>query len=264
MDPELKKVLDALNGFADKNGVFVAIKDLPEYAGLKAALYQPAYNDGHGAATDTHKGAKTTLENRVQAAEAAQKKAEQELATFKATGDTAAIHAQYAKEIDGYKNQIRDINATHLTEKKAAKKKELRDAYEKSLEKLNVDPHKRAAMADAALSAGQFDVDDNLAGRVLQPGKTIPFAGDEQAQVAALAAQEFKAVPKELVNRKVPGGGPASDAIGGGGDDARTKFQRAKDRVKADYEKRTGPNGQAAVDPQETLNQRLGRVTLNQ
>jgi hypothetical protein len=264
MDPELKKVLDAINGYADKNGIFTAIKDDPA---LKAALYQPAYNDGHGAATDAHKGSKTTLENRITAAENAKKAAEDALAAFKAENpDKAALHTQYTQKITDLETQIANLKATHAAEKREAKRDGLKSAYKAELIALKVDPDKAAAMADA--DVGLLTVDESHTPRVLQPGTSIAFAGDEKAQLKSLAALRFKDVPKKLILSDVPGGGSndGESAGGGTGDDKRAKFQKIREQALKDHGRQPATAGGGAPaaplmpDPMTEVNRRMGRT----
>jgi alanyl-tRNA synthetase len=265
MDPELKKLLDALKGYSDKGKVLAAIKDEAEYADLKNAIYQPAFNDGHGVATAAHTSAKSTWENKIRAAEEAKTAAENALEQLKKSNpDQATLHKQYTDQIAAKDSEIQTLKATHLAEKKDTKKAALRNGVEKALRDLRVDEHKAAAMADAF--ASQYVVNDDLSARIIQRGQSTAYAGDEKAQITAFAADLFKEVPKDLIRSQVPGGGSAREGQaagdGDGSSDKRSALQRQKEAAQNKFKRpaiATTADG-TALSHQEELHRRMGRT----
>jgi hypothetical protein len=260
MDPEIKKLLDQLKAHAKRGEFLVAIRDNADYTDLRNEIYQVAYNDGVAAAEQNHKSAKTALQNQITTLEQERDRVKADLKKLKDENpDAAALHQQYGQQIAAKDQEIANLKAQHLSEKKDAKKKALRDAIEKELVALRVDPHKAAAAADA--SERSIIVDDNLGGRILQPGLSIAFAGDETAQVKALASEIFKTVPKTLIVSNVAGGGSAApgETTGDGGTDPKFEaLERAKAAALARGKAPVAPGSDRPLAPEEELNRRLG------
>lgn len=256
--PELKKLLDGLKAHDNKNEIFVAIKDDPDYVDLKNSIYQVAFNDGHKTATEDHRGAKTRFETKISELEGEKTQLETQLQNLKKNNpDTASLHAEYGNKIAAKDQEIAKLKNEWLGEKKERKQRDVRDALVKELKTLRVDEHKAEAMGDAYMK--QVSVSDDLSSRILQRGQSTAYAGDEAAQVKAFAADLFKEVPADLIRSKVVGNGSQSEgeSIGsGGGDDKLAVLDRAK-KAAQEVGKITKVEG-SNLSPQQELQRRLG------
>jgi hypothetical protein len=263
LSAELKKLLDDLKARADRGEVVAALRDNADYADLRNDIFQPIYNEGVQATEATHKSAKTSLQNQITALETERDKAKADLKKLKDENpDQASLHKQYGDQIAAKDREIADLKAQHTTEKKDTKRKAMRDTLEKELLALRVDPHKAAAAADA--SERQMLVDDNIAGRVLQPGLSIAFAGDEAAQIKALANEIFKTVPKALILSSVQGGGSGGegdttgDNPGNTGNTKKDALERAKQAALNKYKRPDGSGNDRVLSGDEQLDKALG------
>lgn len=256
----LKKILDELKAYANKDEVLNAIKDEPDYVDLKSTVYQPAFDDGHGTALAAHQSAKTRLETQLQQAKDAKVAAENALQQLKDNNpDSAKLHADYGQKIKDLEAQIERIKGEQLAERKQTLLDKVRDSVRDELKALRVDPDKAEAMADANLR--NYQIGDDLSTRILQPGKSTAYAGDMKAQAKSLAAELFKTVPKTLILSNVPGGGSAAEGEATGADgEGGTKREiltKAAESAKNKFKTATNSQGQP-VNPQEEVNRRLG------
>lgn len=259
----LAEILAAMKAHGNKQEILDGIR---EDADLKNAIYQVAYDDGHGAATNVGKSAKTRMENELQAAKDAKDKAEADLAKLKKENpDAAALHDQYGKTIKEKDDEITRLKTEFTAKERDARKTDLRTKYLAELERLRVDPDKREAMAEADLRLMQVD---DAGERILQPGKSTAFAGDIDAQIKSLAAERFKTVPKTLILANNVKAGSGDGAVGETSDapldEKKARFQKAREDVKKKYGGRTAAavttDAAAPLPPEQELNRRMGRI----
>jgi hypothetical protein len=267
MDPELQKILDAINAYADKGKILTAIKENPA---LKNDLYQPAFNDGHGVAVQQHQSTKTTLENKIRTVEQERDEAKAQLEDWKKKNpDTAALHSEYGKKLQDKETELATLRGQRRSERMDAERQRIRDSVYQGLLDQKVDKDKAAAMADANASRYVVEAnekDDTISSRILQLNGSTAYAGDSTAQVTAIVADLFKTVPKKLIGTEVPGGGSAGDGQAAGDDAGGTEKTAVFDRVakqarevfKSPTFGQAGGDGQP-LNPEQELNRRLGR-----
>lgn len=239
MDPELKKLLDALKSYADKGKLLTAIKDDPDYADLKNGIYQPAFNDGHAVATGAHAGAKTRLENDLRAAQEARQKAEDDLKQLKSSNpDAAKLHEEYGRKLQEKDAEITRINEGIKQEKLAARVNGLQQTVQDALAKKGVNPV--LAQALALTNRERLVADENGTDRILQKGQSIAFAGSKDEQITALVTELLKDVPADMIRSTVAGNGPNDGRGTTTGADGSTDKKQKLDAVRAQVERKYG------------------------
>lgn len=212
--------------------------------------WQLIFDDGHGVALSQQQTKIDRLTNEKAALVAERDRLQGELATARrGTPEVAALQEQIEEkdeEIAKLKTdhqaaiRERDVNSA-LKDLRVMLASQLNENYEEVL----VD---RPA-TKRLLVHGE---DGNL--MVLRPGKTTPYTGDLEAQLAALAADLMKDV-KPVWKRTKVSSGSGDEGEGGGGKNKAAAFDAARESAK----KQTGTGG--IENPEAELNRRLGLVS---
>jgi hypothetical protein len=249
---ELLKKLRALTTDDNQDEVITAFKKQ-----LKP-VYQLVFDEGHGVAMSQQQSKIDKLEQDKTTAIAERDQLKTDLKKIRDEGgDVSKIHADYQEQIREKESEIarlgdevkntgrrftRDLALRRLEAKLAA---ELTEGYEEIL-----------VGRQSTQELFSFDDSDNL--RVLQPGKNIPFAGDEDAQVQALSEYLLKDVKPVFKRSKVGKGSGNEGAAAGGGAGGSKKefFDGVKERAQV---ANAAPGQPADFNPEAELYRRLGR-----
>lgn len=202
-------------------------------------LYQQIFNEGHGIATAALKPQLETAEAAVTAEKAKVVEAGKEIEKLKQQNpDVAKIHADYGQQLQQKENELKAEREKIVGQRKESVQDRLLNAVKAKL-LTEVDADKVEAMLERREIRGRIQVDDNFTGRIVQVGQTIPYAGDEGAQVLAFAEELKKTVPESLLLSSVQkgtareGGGSSGGGAGGKG----KIFDEIRAQVKAETEK---------------------------
>lgn len=230
-----------------KKAITVAVKSKVK------PLWQEAFNEGHGVATAQ---LQPKLDAAVQAkkdAETAKTAAEGALETLKREQPTTAqLHEEY-----GQKLQEKDAEIVSIREKFEAEKLETRRGSALTRLRAELAARVHEDYAEVLTQKGdvvkrfQFDDGGNL--RVMQGEGNVPFAGDEEAQIKAIAEELTKGTPDIFLRSNVDRGSGRDGASGAAGEGAKGKALYQSIREKA-----TAKEAEGAPDPQEALHKRLG------
>jgi DNA repair exonuclease SbcCD ATPase subunit len=230
------------------------------------AIYQPIFNDGHGVATAAKSQEIEALDAKVKAAEKAKGEAETTLEKYKSENPNAsALHAEYGEKIKGFERQIEDLKTQQAEKERTGRIEGAVSLLKTKLNAVVVDEALAESLAEKTATRKRIQVDDQGNLRILQPNSSIPFAGDTEAQVQALA-DELKGGLKPVLLRsgveKGTGKETASGGTGSSGEEAEAKqfFDSIRNKVSKKAETAAvGANGvPAAPDPRTALEQRLG------
>lgn len=248
MNEELRKLLEALNGWANKAELIAAIKDQAK------PIYQPIFNDGHGVATAAAAADRVKLERRAADAEAAQAQATADLEKFrKEQPQVAAIDAQYKQALADKDKELATLKEQAKQDKIAARKGSALDKLRAFLNQ-RVDADKVNSMLTALTVAERVQLDDNLGLRVLQKGQQIPFAGSEDEQLRAFADELVAGVdPKFLLSDVDAGSGRETV----GSSKSTTTGKAFYDKIREKAREKAKPAQKA---PMQTLLERTGGV----
>lgn len=227
------------------------------------AIYQPIFNDGHGVATgnlqpklDTAEAAKTKAEEQKAAADKA-------LEDYKASNpSTAQLHADYGAKL---KEKDDEIARMKTEQAEGSRKSKIEDAVSKLKVKLNavvIDESLAEAKADNPTVRGRIQVDDTGNLRILQANSTVPFAGDVDAQIQALA-DEIKGSLKPVLLRSGVDAGTGKDTATGGTGTGNGDSKKGKEFYEAIRKKAQGIKPDAKTDantpdPRTALETRMG------
>lgn len=229
MNEELKKLIEALNSYANKTELVAAIKEHAK------PVYQPVFNDGHGVATVAATAEKQRLEQRVSQAEEGRKQAEGELAKYKQEQpQLAQIDQQYKAKLEEKEREIAKLKETHATEKKGSRLDRTVSRLQAMLNQW-VDADKVETMLSTKAVRDRLQFDENLALRVLQKGQQIPFAGTEEEQLKALAEELKGTVDSKFLLSGVQEGTGTEGAAGGVGGAKKDKafYDSIREKAKA-------------------------------
>lgn len=217
-------------------------------------LWQEAFNEGHGVATAQLQPKLTTAEQAKAAAEQSKKEAETELSKLREQQPTTAqLHEDYGKKLQDKDAEIAQLKEQHTTEKRDGRKNtaltllraELAaHVHEDYAEVLVQKPNVRERF--------QFDDGENL--RIMQATGNVPYAGDEEAQIKAIAEELVKDVNPLFKRTDVQGGSGRGSAAGDGGGGVlkgKKLFEKIREEAKATA-------GAGGAHPQEELHKRLG------
>lgn len=215
-------------------------------------LWQEAFNEGHGVATaqlqpklDTAIQAKTT-------AEQAKKTAEDSLTEMqKKQPDTAKLHEDYGKKIQDKDAEIVTLKEQNQTDRLESRKSTALSRLRAELTSLvHEDYAEVLTQKNDVVKRFQFDDGSNL--RIMQADGAIPYAGDDDAQVKAMAEELVKGTPDIFLRSNVSRGSGRESADGGTG--GATKGKALYDGIRESVKAKAG----TTVDPQKELHQRLG------
>lgn len=230
-----------------KKAIAVAVKSKVK------PIWQEAFNEGHGVATAQLQPKLDTALQAKKDAETAKKTAEEALTALKGEQPTAAqLHEEYGKKL-----QEKDAEIAGMKERYEAEKLETRRGAALARLRAEMAARVHEDYAEVLASKGdvvkrfQFDDGGNL--RVMQGEGNVPFAGDEEAQIKAIAEELTKGAPDIFLRSNVDRGSGRDGANGVGGEGAKGKalYQSIRERA-------TAAKAEGAVDPQEALHKRLG------
>lgn len=251
---EIDKLIDELL----KHKAADVVTRLKEKA--KSAIYQPIFNDGHSVATGAHTSAAEKLQGQLDTALREKKELEDRLKTATSgSTDVDKINKEWQKKIDDKDREIQNLVTQQKAEKVNGKHESARSKVLALVNARITDPD--LAEAKVAKEFKRVQVDEtNLSVRVLQPGQSIPFAGDEEAQLKALAEEIVGGVKPEFVRSEVASGSGRDASTGGTG--ANLKGKAFYDAIREQASKPKGAvavgDGKTVVNPQDALDARLG------
>ncbi len=218
-------------------------------------FYQAIFNEGHASATGTSKSEKTALEAKLEAAEAKVVEVEAEFTEYKSKApDTVTLEKQWSEKVKAAKDESKALKEAMVEERKGNKRTLANSTLLKFLSDVDGD------YADALVSKpgiqNRLSFDENTNLRVLQPGQDIPFAGDEEAQLKALA-EEIRGTVKPIFIVSTAGAGSGRGSPGaGGGAGGKSQWETIREKARATV----APDGIA--DKEAELNRRLGKVPV--
>lgn len=265
---DLDQIVAAILGFADPEKLRTALKEK-----AKLVIFQPFFNEGHGAATAEATTKEKKLKDDLDAAVAAQKKAEKDLNDWKASNkDTAKIHEDYTA-------QITDLKEKHKTELEQRDTKDQQKEVDRAVRTLEssligrgVDPVYAKALANDDGNKKRIQP-HNGSVRVLQKDKDIAFAeADSEKAIGLLADEVFSGVDTKFITSNVKRGSGRSTTTGdtreGRGDKKGEAIEQHKQDVARKFGRDTGSEEsdtapahrrrQTTGDRKELLNKRLG------
>lgn len=265
---DLDAIVAAILGFADPEKLRNALKEK-----AKLIIFQPFFNEGHAVATGEATQKETKLKADLDAAVAAQQKAEKDLNDWKASNkDTAKIHEQYTA-------QIEDLKQKHKTELEQRDAKDQEKEVSRGLKTLEaslvargVDPtYAKALVKDEAIA--KRIQPNNGSVRVLQKDKDIAFAeSDPDKAIGLLADEMVQGVDSKFITSQVKRGSGRSTTTGDAreprGDKTEQAFEHHKEAVAKKFGRATDSDDSDTAprhrrnrndgDRKDALNRRLG------
>lgn len=219
-------------------------------------FYQQVFNEGHASATGTFRDEKKVLTDKVKESEDKIVELQGEFDAYKTKApDTATLDKQWGDKLEAEKLKMKNYKEQIAEERKTEKRISATVKLHNLL--AGGDTGVDAEYADALVnkpsyqSRLSFDESGNL--RVLQAGQEIPFAGNEEAQLKALA-EEIDATVKPIYRRSTAGSGSGrSNTSGGSAAGGKSKWADIREKAKADNPSVSG------TDRQAELNKRFGK-----
>lgn len=257
MNELVKAALAALGKVVTTEGLVDELITAMKEDATTKPIHQALFNEGHSTATESFAKKKKTLEDKVTAAEKAKTDAEAEVAALREkTPDAATLNQQWSEKLTAAQNELAAFKEQAAREQKDNRRKSAVSKLEKLLSVALDDDFAEAKVATPEVQARiSFDENDNLL--VLQAGQQIPFAGDEEAQLKALAA-EIIGKTKPLLRKSGAGAGSARNSTGGAGAGGASRWQAIREEAK----KAAGAAGADGIaDREAELDKRLGRRT---
>lgn len=229
------------------------------------AIYQPIFNDGHGVATAEYKPKLDAAETAKGKAEQGKADAEKALNDYKASNpSTAQLHEDYGKKLKEKDDEIETLKKTHSESARTARINGVLAKVRAKLSAVVIDESLAESKVESGPVKSRIQVDDQGNLRILQANSTVPYAGDEDAQVEALVA-ELKGTFKPVLLRSDVDAGTGKDTATGGtgtGDKKGKEFFDAI-RKKAQGVKPDAKDAPNTPDPRTALEQRMGLRPTN-
>lgn len=245
--PISKELLESLQAVPESDIDDASLKSLEG-----KPIYQQIFNRGHASSSGTSKQKVEDADRKVTEAQGRLTALQTEFDEHKKKSpDVATLDAQYKGQIEDLKKEIETLKGAAKNEKIEAKRKQLL-ARTREILKETINPVHAESLVDRDSVRSRISSEDGENGRILQPDKQIPYAGDDEAQAKALAAELAKDVPAIFRLTEIPKG-TGNGATGGTGGTGSEKFQKIRDSVK----KKTPAEG--AVDPEVALKKRFGK-----
>lgn len=216
----------------------------------KTQFYQPIFNDGHGVATLQFRDDLKTKDTEIANLTKARNDLQTEFETFKSKNPSAAeLQRQYTDAIAAKDKEIQKLREDHAIEKKNARLDTMIAKFQSKLAEV-IDPEVAEARAEKKRSRFQF-LDDTTV-QIMQAGQQIPFAGDMDAQIAALVEETVKEVPERLHRSDVVSGSGRETTAGGTGNGKKAFYDNIRKQVQPESPDKNQPSNQ------DRLNARLG------
>lgn len=218
---------------------------------LKATpFYQPIFNDGHGVATKAFRDDLAKKEGEIAKLTKARDDLQTEFDKFKEKNPSASeLQKQYTDAIATKDREIEQLKKAHAEERQNWRKNDVVARIRNKLAEV-IDPEIADVRAEKVRDRIQLPDDSTV--QIMQAGQQIPFAGDLDAQVAALVEEVKKLVPERLHRSDVIEGSGRDTAAGGSGGGKKDFFAKIRESVKK-------PEAAAGtLSNEDVLNRRLG------
>lgn len=246
MPMELDVLVEEIKGFGDKKALIEKLKDIK-------TVYQPIFNDGHAVATAQLSDEKKEVDKKLQESETKLTDLQTEFDTYKASKpDTATLDKQWSDKLAAVKDEFKEY-------KKQVKQEKIDAQRDTALSKVHtllavdVDPEYAESLVQRASIKNRITVDESGNLRILQPEQSIPYAGDVDAQIKALASELVENV-KPIFRRTAIEGGPGKTDITG---QTQPKGKQKYDQIREQVKKSAGTGG---VAPADALDRAFGKV----
>jgi hypothetical protein len=218
-------------------------------------VFQLAFDEGHGVAKSQLDPKITKLEEEKQAIAAERDEAKKALQKKgKDSTDVEKLEADYQKAIAEKDEEIASLKDQHATDRKEWRRGQALERLRATLAPQCEEGYEEL-LVERSTTRDRFSFDDDGNIRVLQPGKEIPYAGDTEAQISALAEDLMKDVKPAFKRSTVKNGSGSDSATGGpgsGGGKAAV-FEQVREKAK-NANKGSGND----IDPEKELHRRLG------
>lgn len=221
-------------------------------------IYQVVFNAGHAVATATLEPKLETAEAAKKTAEEAKKVAETALAAERRDKpDVEKLHTDYGRQVVDLTSKIDELE-TARKQDKIDFTKNTASSKLMALLAAKIDKDYAEVQTQKSSIVKRIEIHEDGTFRVLQDGQSIPFAGDSDAQLNALAEEIISKTPDALVLANVPRGTGRENA-GGGSTPTKGKALYDSIREKAKNAGKT-PGADSIADRQAELDKRMGIV----
>ena len=220
--------------------------------GLKKiqTIYQPIFNDGHRVATAALREDLTKKDTELAKATKATTDLQSEFDQFRAKNPTAAeLQRQYNDAIAAKDREIQKLKDEQVEERKKLKIDSIVSKFQSKLAEV-VDPEVAGIRAEK--KRNRIQLPDETTVQIMQAGQQIPFAGDVDAQIAALVEETVKEIPERFHRSDVVDGSGRQTVAGGNGGGKKAFFENIRKSVNPEKTDQNQPSAQ------DRLNQRLG------
>lgn len=245
----LEDLAGKINAVTDKAGFAAVLKDKAK------SVYQQIFNEGHASAFGTQKSATEAAVARATTAEEKLEALQSEFDAYReGKPDVAAVEKTWKDRLEKVDKKFLDFKEQVKRDSIAARTD---GAIERtrSLLKATIDPDKADALVDRQSVRNRILSEDGKSLKVLQPDSQIPYAGDDEAQIRALAEELSKGVEAKFIRSDVDSGTGDRGTIPGGGGSLKGKARFEKIREEAKAIKGDGNT----KSPDQQLDQAFGR-----
>jgi chaperonin cofactor prefoldin len=216
-------------------------------------VWQPIFDEGHGTAYAQQQAKIDRLTNEKVALVTARDKVQSDLQEARGKApDVEAVRAQLQARVDELEAQVGGLEGQMATERKQWRIDTVKARLRAELAPQVVDGYEELLVDRDASKLLSFDEQDNFT--ILRPGKSIPYSGDEEAQVKALAADLLKNV-KPVFKATAVKNGSGREGEGGTGPSGNL-FEDIRKQAKDE-------KGPPPKDVESELNRRLGLNSIS-
>lgn len=248
---EIEELLNKLAGVTDKVAFAAALKK------KASAIYQQIFNEGHASASGTLKGAKEAAEARATKAEEDLEALQGEHETLKnSKPDIAAVEQRWKDKYEKLEKKFTDYKEGQKQEAISSRVSGGAKRVKEIL-KETIDDDKADSLVDRQSVMRRIQSEDGKNLKVLQPDQDIPYAGDDEAQLKALAEELSKGVEAKFLKSEVERGTGDRRTIPGDSKPSagKARFQNIRESVQ-----KKKPNAEQGPNPDQQLDKAFGRA----
>lgn len=213
-------------------------------------IYQSIFNDGHAVATGQDKDQLAKKDQEIEKLTKARADLQTEFDKFKEKNPSASeLQKQYSDAVAAKDAEILKLKTEHETERKNWRINDVLMKFQNKLAEV-IDPEVAETRAEKKRS--RIQLPDGTTVQIMQAGQQIPFAGDVDAQIAALVEETVKEVPERFHRSDVVDGSGRELAAAGAGGGKKAFFETIRKSVQPTATDQNQPSNQ------DRLNARLG------
>lgn len=218
-------------------------------------LYQQIFNEGHASAFGKQKSAVEAAEAKATEAEEKLEKLQEDFDNYKASKkDVAAVESEWTEKYRKLEKKFTDFKEQVKQDAITSRVSGVIERV-KSVLKETIDDDKAETLVDRQSVRSRILSDDGKSLRILQPELQIPYAGDDDAQIAALAEELSKGVDAKFLKSDVDKGTGNKDSIPARGNEkpkaGAKKFGDIREKAKA-------ARGKSEKTPDKQLDEAFG------